>query len=119
VAQGTDGIVGHIGLSTGGGDVAAMWSLRTGRPAEDAAEITRLCVAGRARGHRLGERLLRHACAEAARRGLHPVLGVLDHNRAAIAMYERFGWYLLSFTELALSDGRVFPMRCYAAPETC
>jgi ribosomal protein S18 acetylase RimI-like enzyme len=119
VAEGADGIVGHIGLSSGGGDVATLWSLRTGRPAEQAAEITRLCVSGGARGHRLGDRLMARACAEAANHGLHPVLGVLDHNRAAIALYERSGWYLLSFTELTLPDGRVFPMRCYAAPEAC
>lgn len=118
VAVDDGGIIGHIGLSSAGGDAsAALWAQHSGRPVAQAAAITRLCVADRARGHRLGERLLDRACAAARQRGLHPVLDVLDHNRAAVALYERRGWVLLSTTDLTLPDGRVLPMRCYAAPD--
>jgi GNAT superfamily N-acetyltransferase len=118
VAVEGDSVIGHIGLSSAGGDAsAALWAERSGRPVAQAAAITRLYVADRARGHKLGERLLDEACAAARQRGLHPVLDVLDHNRTAVALYERCGWVLLSTTDLTLPDGRVLPMLCYAAPE--
>ncbi|MFE1773594.1 GNAT family N-acetyltransferase [Streptomyces sp. NPDC059008] len=55
-------------------------------------EVSRLCVAPAARGAGLGGRLLRAVEAEAAARGLRPVLEVKTTDTAAIALYERLGW---------------------------
>jgi ribosomal protein S18 acetylase RimI-like enzyme len=113
VAEQDGTIVGHVGLSKPDGDTtASMWSRHTGRPVTDAAVVTRLCVAEAARGDKLGERLLAQACMGA----WHPVLDVLDHNAAAIALYDRLGWQRLASTDYTLPDGRVVGMLHYAAP---
>ena len=93
-----DGIVGHIGLTA----------------AVDAVEITRLCVASRARGHRLGERLIAAATGYADENGRRLILEVLAHNTSAIALYDRLGWRRLETTEYRLPDGQVFPVHHYS-----
>ncbi|MFE1171124.1 GNAT family N-acetyltransferase [Streptomyces sp. NPDC058773] len=56
------------------------------------AEVSRLYVAPAARGAGVGGRLLRAVEAEAAARGLRPVLVVKSTDTAARALYERLGW---------------------------
>jgi GNAT superfamily N-acetyltransferase len=112
-----DGVVlGHIAIATAGEVTAQPWAEDTGRPVGQAAEITRLFVADAAQGRSVGRRLLDVACAEARERGRHPVLGVLDHNRSAIALYHRAGWRRLSSVDFPLSDDNIGLMHCYAAP---
>lgn len=72
VAEADGSVVGHVALCGGG--------------------RSRLCVAPSARGAGLGGRLLRAVEAEAAARGLRPVLEVKDTDTAALALYERLGW---------------------------
>jgi ribosomal protein S18 acetylase RimI-like enzyme len=70
-----------------------------------------------ARGAGLGRSLLAAACAEAARRGLHPVLDVVDANRSAVRLYERLGWVPLGSYEETFGDGGPPEvLHCFAAP---
>jgi GNAT superfamily N-acetyltransferase len=109
-------VVGHVALSSAGPDgTAERWSAHSGRPVADAVEVTRLFVAKAARGRALGGQLLDAACAAARDRGRHPVLGVLQHNLAAVALYDRAGWQLLSTVDFPLPDGRMSRLHCYSA----
>jgi len=93
VAEDADMLLGHIALCGAEGDTGApVWSAASGVPAERIAEVARLFVAPGARGRGLGALLMEAACAEARRRGLRPALKVLEHDQAAIALYERMGW---------------------------
>lgn len=116
VAEADGTVVGHIALATPGEVTAQPWAADTGRPIGQAAEITRLFVADAAQGRSVGTRLLATACADAKERGRHPVLGVLDHNRSAIALYDRAGWRRLSSVDFPLRDDQIGVMHCYAAP---
>lgn len=92
-AHGVHRLIGHVALCAAVGESAApMWSAASGLPAEAIAVVAKLFVAPSARGHELGAALLAEACAEARTRGLRPALEVLDHDQAAIALYERMGW---------------------------
>lgn len=90
----TDGrIVGHVALSAGTADTSAsVWSEATGLPPEQFASITRLFVSTDNRGVGVGRALLDTACAEAATRGLHPALDVVETDHDAIRLYEQSGW---------------------------
>lgn len=119
VAEWDGDVVGHVSLTSATGEAAAEhWAERTGRTVGEAVAVSRLFVAERARGNAIGRRLLAHADAEARQRGLHPVLGVLDHNRPAIALYRDAGWRYLADADLALPDGGVMLMRCFAGPDS-
>ncbi len=111
-------VVGHVSLTSAIGEAAAaFWADSTGRSVADAVAVSRLFVAQHARGHSIGRQLLDYADARARECGLHPVLGVLDHNRTAIALYRDAGWRHLAVTDLTLPDGRTLPMWCFAAPQ--
>ena len=93
VAEDEGTVVGHVTLCSAVGDAAApLWSQASGLPPDRLAAIGRLFVAPRARGRGVGASLLAQACAEARLRRLRPALEVLDHDRGAIALYERLGW---------------------------
>ncbi|HEU5347251.1 MAG TPA: GNAT family N-acetyltransferase [Ktedonobacterales bacterium] len=95
VAEHEDMVIGHVALRSATGVSAAsasIWSAATGLPPEQLAVVARLFVGPSARGHSVGAALLDEASAAARGRGLWPVLDVLDHNRSAIALYERKGW---------------------------
>lgn len=95
VAEYEHRLIGHVALRSATGvsaASAAVWSGATGLPPDQIAVIARLLVAPDARGHGVGAALLDEACAEGRSRGLWPVLDVIDHNRSAIALYERKGW---------------------------
>jgi ribosomal protein S18 acetylase RimI-like enzyme len=116
VAEVDGSVLGHIALADPGDVTAGPWAAHTGLPAEQAAEITRLFLADAAQGRSVGKRLLDTACEYARAQGRHPVLGVLDHNRSAIALYDRAGWHRLSSVDFILSDDAIGLMHCYAAP---
>lgn len=108
-------VVGHVVLSRPADDdlAARIWRERGGT---EPAVVGRLFVAPAARGHGVGAGLLRRATAEAHRRGRHPVLDVVASDTAAIALYERAGWRLLTTTTQQWSPGRTVTIRCYTAP---
>ncbi|WP_405921112.1 GNAT family N-acetyltransferase [Streptomyces sp. NBC_00122] len=115
----TDGrIAGHVSLARSGtGDLApALWSGRARVPVERAAVVGRLFASPAARGLGLGARLLARAACEARERGLHPVLDVLAHDTAAVALYEREGWSLLDTVDQRWSANRTVTVHCFAAP---
>jgi GNAT superfamily N-acetyltransferase len=95
----------------------ALWSATTGHPVERAAVLVRLFVVPDARGTGLGGALVAAACAAAADRRLHPVLDVVDANRAAIRLYQRLGWTRLGSYEETFADGGPSDLlHCFAAP---
>lgn len=113
-----DRLAGHVSLSRGGeGDLApALWSERTGTTRETTAVLSRLFVAPRARGHRIGALLIDRATEEARRHGLHPVLDVVASDTAAAALYERLGWERMATIEQRWSARQTVSVHCYAAP---
>lgn len=93
VARRADEVVGHVCLCRAEeGSSAAIWSAATGLPVERLGVISRLFVGPSIRRQGLGERLLLAACGGARALARHPVLEVLDRDRAAAALYERLGW---------------------------
>jgi GNAT superfamily N-acetyltransferase len=93
VAVAEDAVIGHVALYRAVGDNAPpVWSAASGLPPERIAAVAKLFVAPAGRGRGLGALLLDQASAEARRRGLHPALEVLDHDREAMVLYERAGW---------------------------
>jgi GNAT superfamily N-acetyltransferase len=111
-------LVGHVSLSRAGeGDLAPMvWSERIGATRGATAVVSRLFVAPRARGHRIGALLIGRAVEVARRRGLHPVLDVVASDTAAAALYERLGWELMATVEQQWSPHQTVAIRCYTAP---
>lgn len=116
VAELAGAVVGHVGLVLATDATARVWAASTGRPASQAVEITRLCVAGAARRRSVGRRLLDTATSAAREQGRHAVLGVFDQDRSAIALYDNAGWHRLSSMDYAMPHGGTVLMHCYAAP---
>ncbi|MGW7576216.1 GNAT family N-acetyltransferase [Streptomyces sp. NPDC054765] len=79
-------------------------------------EVSRLCVAPAARGAGLGGQLLHTAEAEAAVRGLRPVLEVKATDTAALALYERLGWTRRATERQEWGAGEVVTVHRYEAP---
>lgn len=119
VAADVDTLVGHVALWPAIGDSAApVWSAGSGLPVDQIAAVSRLFVAPSARGRGLGAALLAAACAEAYTRRLRPALNVVDHDRRAIALYERAGWRRIASAPAswALASGERPLMHYYLAP---
>ncbi|MEU8781622.1 GNAT family N-acetyltransferase [Streptomyces sp. NPDC048637] len=91
----------------------------TGHAALCGAEVSRLYVAPAARGAGLGGRLLRAVAAEAAARGLRPVLEVKTTDTAAIALYERQGWRRRATERQDWGTGEVVTVHRYEAQPAC
>jgi GNAT superfamily N-acetyltransferase len=121
VAVGEDAVIGHVALVSAVGDGAApVWSAASGLPPERIAVVAKLFVAPAGRGRGLGALLLDQATAEARRRGLHPALEVLDHDRAAMALYERAGWQRVGSAPAPwamTSAGQVTQLHYFIAPD--
>ncbi len=119
VAEDADGLAGHVVLWPANGDSAApVWSAASDLPADRLAAVSRLFVAPRARGRGLGARLLAAAHAEANARRLHAALTVVDHDRGALALYERAGWRRVASipASWALANGEHPLLHYYLAP---
>lgn len=82
----------YIGLREGGprGRLIAMAGERM--CLDGYVEISAVCVDDAHRGKGLANRLVRILLHEIAQRGQTPILHVFDHNRVAIALYERLGF---------------------------
>lgn len=115
VAEDEHGLIGHVALCSADGESAApLWSEASGLSPEHLGVVAKLFGAPRARGRGVGAALLATVCAEASIRGLHPVLEVLDHDRGAIALYERMGWRLAgSAPALWAQSGSGHASLCY------
>jgi GNAT superfamily N-acetyltransferase len=119
VAEGAEVVVGHVALCEAEDDTAAVvCSVASGLPVDRLAVVSRLFVAPQARGCGLGTGLLHTACTTAVSRRLRPALEVLDHDRAAIALYERVGWQRVASAQAAwaLNQGECAVVHYYLAP---
>ncbi|PWT78017.1 MAG: GNAT family N-acetyltransferase [Chloroflexi bacterium] len=121
VAEEKDGrLIGHVELCAAVGDPAAsVWSAASGHPSERLVVVAKLFISPRARGRGLGASLLATACTEARRLELLPALEVLDHNRSAIALYERTGWRRVASVPAPwaqTAEGEAMLLHYYLAP---
>lgn len=106
VAEHAGDLLGHIALcSTTGESGVPLWEAASGVPAERMVVVARLFVAPRTRGQRVGFALIDEALAEARAHDLLPVLEVLDHNRAAISLYEGMGWRYITSSPAPWAQG--------------
>ncbi len=93
----------YIGIREGG-RLIAMAGERM--QLDDYVEISAVCVDDAHRGKGFANRLIRVLQHDIAQRGQTPFLHVFDHNRVAIALYERLGFairqsfYLTKVTRL-------------------
>ena len=109
-------VAGHVAIAAvGAGHAADVWR-GAGLAPETLASMSRLFVAPPARGAGLGDELVDVACREAARRGLHPVLDVVETNLAAIALYERRKWVRIAGEPWRESRDVELTLYYYAAP---
>jgi GNAT superfamily N-acetyltransferase len=117
VAELDGAIVGHVALARSTSEAAMkIASDALGRPEESLGVIARLFVSSRARRTGAGQRLLAAAAAEAAARGLWPVLDVVTEAAAAIALYERSGWTRAGTATIRFGGGRTLDEHVYLGP---
>ena len=104
VAEDDGQLLGHVSLhATDPTRVRPQWCEALSVGVEQLAVVSRFFVSPDARGRLIGGRLINHAERHAVGQGLRPVLDVAEHNRDAIAFYERRGWRRVGTTELSLS----------------
>lgn len=116
VAGPPDALTGHVGLTgVATGPSAGLWVASTGLGLDRLGAVRQLFVSPTARRQGIGEQLLAVACAEARRRGLHPVLDTIERGRAAVALYEQLGWRIAGSLDVELA-GRPERLVCYVAP---
>jgi len=116
VAAAAGPVAGHVAIAAvGDGHAAEVWR-EAGLVPETLASMSRLFVAPTERGAGLGNELVDVACREAARRGLHPVLDVVETNLAAIALYERRKWVRVASEPWRESRDVELTLYYYAAP---
>ena len=118
VAEEDGKIAGHIALVSRTVPAAMELAARTlGRREDQLAVVARLFVSPRARGSGAGRMLLDVATAEAAARGLWPVLDVDTELAAAIALYESRGWTRAGTITVRFKDGNILTEHVYLGPE--
>jgi ribosomal protein S18 acetylase RimI-like enzyme len=118
VADAHGDVLGHVALVPRGLPSAMQVAADAlGRPHDQLAVVARLLVSARARGQGAGRMLLAAARAEAASRGLWPVLDVDTDLAAAIDLYESQGWTRAAEVTVRWSDGRSLTEYVYLGPE--
>lgn len=112
-------IVGHVAVSAPqvGDDAVSIWLDQSTDQRDALAVLGRLFVLRSARGHSLGERLVRSAMADATSRDLRLVLDVMRKDEAAIRLYERLGWRQIGTAAHIVDGGQHVPAYCYVAPK--
>jgi GNAT superfamily N-acetyltransferase len=104
VAEDDQRLLGHLSLHpTDASRARPQWCEGLGVSAEALAVVSRFFVSPDARGQGIGGALIGRAAEHAARHSVRLVLDVAEHNRDAIALYERHGWTRVGTAELALS----------------
>jgi GNAT superfamily N-acetyltransferase len=111
-------VLGHVALVPRGLpatlEVAAG---ALGASSDQLAVVARLLVSPRARGRGAGRMLLAAATADAASRGLRPVLDVDTDLAPAIALYESQGWTCAGAVTVRWGNGRTLTEYVYLGPE--
>ena len=104
VAEDDGRLLGHLSLhATDASRVRPQWCQALGVGAEALAVVSRFFVSPDARGRGIGGELIARAEEHAEGHSVRLVLDVAEHNRDAIAFYERRGWTRVGTAELALS----------------
>jgi GNAT superfamily N-acetyltransferase len=117
VAEQDGEIIGHVALRpNGSGAVVAMASETLKLPVDRLGVVARLLVSPRHRRHGIGRSLLEIACQGAHARGLWPILDVVTHQQAAIALYENCGWARAGQVTSRYGDGVVLDEFVYLGP---
>ena len=107
-------VVGHIALIPRSLPHAMELAANAlNRPAEQLAVVARLFASVRARGRGAARMLLATATAEAAARGLWPILDVDTDLAAAIALYESSGWVRAGKVTVRFSTGHTMDEYVY------
>lgn len=117
VAEHDSVIAGHVGIVRGVADPVV--SALTGAPPDRLASLTRLFVAPRARGRKLGMSLLDAVQGYAATYRLQLMLDVVDDGGPAIALYDRLGWRVVDHraANWTTPEGHTLPVLVYVAPD--
>lgn len=111
-------VVGHVALHNGSSPgVLDLAASEPGVKRSDCGVVARLLVASKTRRSGVGRRLLDHATADCRRRGLVPILDVVDRFEPAISLYENAGWSRLGAVDVRLPDGTEMREHVYAAPQ--
>ena len=95
---------------------ASTWTDSKEGAGDHVAVLGRLFVLPEARGHALGEKLMRAALDHAQHEGLRLVLDVMTKDEAATRLYERLGWQRTGTTEHDNGRGQRVPAYCYVSP---
>jgi GNAT superfamily N-acetyltransferase len=104
VAEDDGRLLGHLSLhATDASRARPQWCEALGVGAEALAVVSRFFVSPEARGRGIGGELIARAEEHAERHAARLVLDVAEHNRDAIAFYERRGWTRVGTAELKLS----------------
>ncbi|SFF54222.1 Acetyltransferase (GNAT) family protein [Actinacidiphila alni] len=112
-------IVGHVAIMRPQGeDAVALWQKQTNGAGTEIAVLARLFVIREARGHSVGEELMRAAAAYAQQRGMRLVLDVMTKDTAAIRLYERLGWRPIGKAIHRYGDDQQINAICYVSPAT-
>ncbi|HEY5023748.1 MAG TPA: GNAT family N-acetyltransferase [Acidimicrobiales bacterium] len=117
VAEHDDNVVGHVALHGAGAAVTTAVAARhTQKQPDELAVVARVLVSPTARRQGVGHALLDTAVAEAQGRGLHPFLDVATELRAAITLYESYGWDWAGEVTIHLDDEPSLQCFVYVAP---
>ncbi|HEX3958915.1 MAG TPA: GNAT family N-acetyltransferase [Trebonia sp.] len=110
-------VVGHVALLPHGlRHVLEIAGSALGRPEAQLAVVGRLFASPRVRGRGAGRMLLDTAAAEAASRGLGPVLDVDTDLAPAIALYESSGWVRAGMVTVRFSAEHSLDEYVYLGP---
>jgi GNAT superfamily N-acetyltransferase len=119
VAEHEDRVVGHAALhATGVADSLALAANHAHRQPDELAVVARVLVCPSTRRQGVGRALLDTAAADARARGLHPILDVATHLRAAITLYESCGWDRAGAITIHFDDEPSLRCYVYVAPNT-
>ncbi len=111
-------IVGHVAVGDPQPDDAAatLWAGGPEGRHDRVAVLERLFVLPDARGHALGERLVRAATSYGGEHGRRLVLDVMAKDAAAVRLYERLGWRCIGATTHDDGYGRAVDALCFVDP---
>ncbi len=111
-------VVGHVALHpASSADGLELAATELGLRRSDFGVVARLLVDPTMRGSGIGRQLLDLATTECRRRGLVPILDVVDRFEPAIGLYEGAGWRRLGTVDVELPDGTNLREHVYVAPE--
>jgi len=117
VAERNGSVLGHVALHHPGRDGGGVeWLESLGLCPSQIAWISRLFVDPAARRRGLGSYLLNAALRHASRLGLRAALEVVETDRDAIALYERYGWIRVQSRAWILPSGAKTLVHSYLAP---